>query len=215
MTKAPVKAPRRGGRPSREQAAMLEDTILDTATALFFDQGYGAVSIEQIAKQARISKRTFYARYDNKEALFTAVVHRVIHGLRPPASAIDTLFAGANIKEVLLRIAPIILHASMKPQAVALQRLMLAEARRFPEMVTIMHNESARSEAITRIAAVLKMQKSGIAPEFAAEQFLHMLTSAPQRRAMGLDTDMTKPELDQWAAQTVDLFLNGFAAPVK
>ena len=65
-------APRRGGRPSREEAEKLEDKILDAAAALFFDEGYGAVSVEEIAKQAQISKRTFYARFENKAAIFRA-----------------------------------------------------------------------------------------------------------------------------------------------
>src|SRR5947209_19814422 len=53
---------RRGGRPSREQAALLGERILDTATELFLAEGYGATSIEAIAQRAGISKRTFYHR---------------------------------------------------------------------------------------------------------------------------------------------------------
>ncbi len=58
---APVR--RRGGRPSRDEAARLSDRILDAATDLFFQRGYGATSIEAVARSARISKRTFYHRY--------------------------------------------------------------------------------------------------------------------------------------------------------
>src|SRR5262249_55470481 len=54
---------RRGGRPSRAAAALLGEHILDVATELFFAQGYGATSIEAVAEQARISKRTFYHRF--------------------------------------------------------------------------------------------------------------------------------------------------------
>jgi hypothetical protein len=65
-TKSPAAAPRSsGGRPSREAAALLRDKILDVATALFLRDGYGAVSIEMIARDARISKRTFYQRFSN------------------------------------------------------------------------------------------------------------------------------------------------------
>ena len=78
--------PRRGGRPSREDAAQLHDRILDAATDLFFQRGYGATSIEAVAEHARISKRTFYHRYADKATLFGAVLHRIIEGLRPPAA---------------------------------------------------------------------------------------------------------------------------------
>ena len=91
--------PRRGGRPSREQAALLADRILDAATDLFLAEGYGATSIEAIAQRARISKRTFYHRFPDKAALFGAVVHRIIQSVRPPPDV--PLFEGSGLSEVL------------------------------------------------------------------------------------------------------------------
>jgi len=42
-----------------------------------------------------------------------------------------------------------------------------------------------------------------------AEQFLQMVLSVPQRRALGLGPPMTGAEQDRWARDTVDLFLDG------
>src|SRR6266699_4535907 len=81
---APATAPSRGGRPSRQHAARLGERILDAATHLFMSHGYGATSIEAVARRARVSKRTFYHRFDDKPALFVAVVHRIIDRLRSP-----------------------------------------------------------------------------------------------------------------------------------
>ena len=211
-----VPSPRRGGRPSKEEAGKLEDKILDAAAALFFGEGYGAASIEQIAKNAQISKRTFYARFENKAALFSAVVRRVIQRVRPAdGAATDKLFLGDNIEEILRRIAPVILHGALSPEAVALHRVVQAEAARFPELALIVDKQGARQEAIKRIAALLRdeaiREKRALAdPVFAAEHFLLMLTAGPQRRAMGLGVPMTSPELHEWAMKTVDLFLNGY-----
>src|SRR5205807_3741873 len=63
---SPEVAARRGGRPSRQQTAALQQTILDSAAALFLTRGYGATSIEAVAAGARISKRTFYHRFRDK-----------------------------------------------------------------------------------------------------------------------------------------------------
>jgi AcrR family transcriptional regulator len=52
---------------------------------LFLSLGYGATSIEAVARRARGSKRTFYHRFHDKPELFVAVVHRIIDRLRPPA----------------------------------------------------------------------------------------------------------------------------------
>src|ERR1700751_1567276 len=75
---------RRGGRPSLAQAAQLRERILEVATELFLAEGYGTTSIEAVAERAGISKRTFYHRFDDKAALFAAVVQRIIKQIRPP-----------------------------------------------------------------------------------------------------------------------------------
>src|SRR5271154_6048263 len=90
-----VKAPRRrGGRPSQAQAARLPEKILDAAADVFFTEGYGAASIEAIARRARIAKRTLYARFNDKADLFAAVVHHVVERLRPPNA--EKLFQGSG-----------------------------------------------------------------------------------------------------------------------
>src|SRR5918911_4798758 len=76
-----------GGRPSRLESARLSDRILDVATALFLGDGFGATSIEAVAKRAGISKRTFYHRFSGKEMLFEAVVRRMIERWSPPFDA--------------------------------------------------------------------------------------------------------------------------------
>src|SRR5256885_8253560 len=73
-----------GGRPSRLESAQLSDRILDVATALFLGDGFGATSIEAVAKRAGVSKRTFYHRFSGKEMLFEAGVRRVVE---PPTPA--------------------------------------------------------------------------------------------------------------------------------
>jgi hypothetical protein len=50
-----------------------------------------------IARRARISKRTFYHRFDDKPMLFGAVVHRIIDRLRPPADV--PLLDGADLRK--------------------------------------------------------------------------------------------------------------------
>jgi TetR/AcrR family transcriptional repressor of mexJK operon len=204
--------PRRGGRPSRAAAAQLGETILDVATALFLTEGYGAISIEAIARRARIAKRTFYSRFDDKAELFGAVVHRLVERLRP--SDDSGLFAGGTLEEILIRLARVILQAALSPSALALHRVILAEATRFPELAAVVTEQGGSREAVTRIGALLA--RAADAGElvlddasFAAAQFLQMVVALPQRRALGLGTPMTPSELDAWARDTVALFLNG------
>ena len=206
-------AKRRGGRPSREAAVRLGEHILDIATELFLAHGYGATSIEDIARAARISKRTFYHRYPDKRALFAAVIDRVVARLRPPDAA--ALLAGEGpLDQSLLRLARAILRAALAPQALALYRMIVAEAGRFPDLAAAVAEQGASRHAVAQIAALLAHHAGAGASaqprEFAAAQFLQMVVSVPQRRALGLGEPMAEAEVDAWARDTVALFLNGY-----
>jgi TetR/AcrR family transcriptional regulator, mexJK operon transcriptional repressor len=207
-----TKAVGRGGRPSRADALRLRHRILEVATELFLAEGYGSTTIEAVAARAGISKRTFYHRFDDKSALFAAVVHEIIEQIRPPAGV--PLIEGATLRDVLRRLAGMILRAALSPQAIALHRLVMAESARFPELVRAVHGDGSTREATTLIGGLLarELRDSTFSAEkraFAAEQFIFMVVTLPQRRAMGYGTPMTATELDVWAEETVDLFLNG------
>jgi len=208
----PSPNPRRGGRPSRLESEQLREHILDTATREFLLHGYGATSIESVAREARISKRTFYHRFDDKPALFAAVVHRIIDRLRPAAGM--PRLSGATLEEILEVVAGLILRAALAPEAVALGRLIVAESARFPELAAAVNAEGSTQEAIGLIAGLLERERAAgrLAlddPAFAAEQFLHMVKTVPQRRAMGLGAPLSPSALDAWAGNVVALFLNG------
>jgi AcrR family transcriptional regulator len=207
-----TKAVGRGGRPSRADALRLRQRILEAATELFLAEGYGSTTIEAVAARAGISKRTFYHRFDDKSALFAAVVHEIIEQIRPPAGV--PLIEGATLRDVLRRLAGMIVRAALSPQAIALHRLVMAESARFPELVRAVHADGSAREATTLIGGLLAREPrdSTLSAEkraFAAEQFISMVVTLPQRRAMGYGTPMTAAELDVWADKTVDLFLNG------
>jgi TetR/AcrR family transcriptional regulator, mexJK operon transcriptional repressor len=179
---------------------------------LFLAEGYGATSIEAVAQRARISKRTFYHRFPDKAALFGAVVRRIIDELRPPAGT--PLYEGSNLEEVLRRLARLMLRGVLTPMALALNRLMVAEAQRFPELAAIVAREGGRAELVGQLVSIFERESraGGLAIDraaFAAEQFLQLVVSLPQRCALGLGTAMTEAELDVWADDCVNLFLNG------
>jgi AcrR family transcriptional regulator len=210
--RSPTAKTRRGGRPSRTDALRLGERILEVATELFLAEGYGSTTIEAVAARAGISKRTFYHRFDDKAALFAAVVHRIIEQLRPPPGV--PLVEGATLHDILRRIAGLILRAALSPRALALHRLVTAESARFPKLLRLVDAESATQEAKALIGNLLAREVreprfSAEARAFAAEQFLVMVVAQPQRRAMGLGTPLTATELDAWAENVVILFLNG------
>lgn len=67
-------AGRRRGRPTLDRVAAIDAAIQEAALGIFLDLGYEAASMDAIALQAGVSKGTLYARYENKELLFRAVL---------------------------------------------------------------------------------------------------------------------------------------------
>lgn len=206
---------RQGGRPSRADALQLNERILAVATDLFLSEGYGSTSIEAVAAGAGISKRTFYHRFEDKAALFAAVVHRIIGQIRPPAGV--PLVEGTTLQNILRRLADLLLQAALSAQAVALHRLVTAESVRFPHLARAVYEEGWVGQATTLIRELLarELRDARLSEElrtFAAEQFLHMIVTLPQRRIMGLDVPRTPKEIDAWAERAVGLFLNGCRA---
>ena len=120
----------RGGRPTAAAAARLGDGIVDVATEAFLRDGYAATSIEAIAKQARVGKRTLYARFADKEALFYAVLQRLMARWlavplpKPP---------GGRFELALVQLAERMLGVALEPEALALHRLLISESGRFPK----------------------------------------------------------------------------------
>lgn len=199
------------GRPSLNEAARLDGKILDAATHLFFAHGYGAASMEAVAKHARVSKRTLYDRYSRKPELFRAVVNRIIENLRLSSGRRNE---AVGFEDALLALAKSMLAATLTPEALALNRLIIAEAGRFPELAQVMNEQGARRQAVQYIAGLLEGEmKAGRIrmgdAQFAAEQFIQLVFSLPQRRALGIGKPMTPREIAEWPAKTVALFLDG------
>jgi TetR/AcrR family transcriptional regulator, mexJK operon transcriptional repressor len=106
------------------------------------------------------------------------------------------------------------LRAALSPPAIALHRLLIAESARFPELAQAVDAEGASREAVALISGLLSHEIKNPAfgaqaREIAAQQFIQLVVSIPQRRAMGFGEPMSSSEVDSWADTAVTLLLNG------
>jgi AcrR family transcriptional regulator len=67
--------PRRAGTRAAAKARTHEN-LLDAGLAVFADRGYGAASVEEIARRAGVSVGSVYAHFTSKEKLFLALIER-------------------------------------------------------------------------------------------------------------------------------------------
>src|SRR5271167_1577825 len=110
----------RYGRPPREHAGRVEERILDAAGRVFLEHGFQGASIDEIAEVASAGKPTIYARFPNKQALFTAVIERLVSR---HTSHYALSCAGESIENRLDALAAIILTRLLAAETIGLIRV--------------------------------------------------------------------------------------------
>lgn len=141
--------------------------ILGAATEVFLEAGYGAGAVDEVVRRAGGSKSTVYAHFGSKEGLFAEVVESVLGEL---ASSVATDLRGESLETGLHRIATRLYAIVTSERHIALARMVIAEARRFPELGRIYH-ERGPARATRWITAFLRPHLGGEAAAEAAEWF--------------------------------------------
>jgi AcrR family transcriptional regulator len=85
----PAQAPRRRSTPSRGRPrdGAIDGAVLDATERLLGERGYEAMTVEQVAAAAGVSKPTIYLRYRSKDLLVAAMIDRLRAPLPEPAGA--------------------------------------------------------------------------------------------------------------------------------
>lgn len=106
--------------------------VVEAARLLFSEHGFAAVSMDQVAKSAGVSKATVYAHFQSKEQLFVAIVG---NACRTYAEAVMPEVRDApDIRAALTRIGHAIAAFLTAPRTMAIYRIIVAEGPRFPEL---------------------------------------------------------------------------------
>lgn len=120
------------GRPTLAELERRKSIVMEVATQLFVAQGYSETSLVDIAKRSGVATRTLYQHFGDKEAIFRDVVFaRRESGLMPLSSPSPD----ATLYEVLEHEARALFAYVLASRSIELMRLMVAESRRFPELM--------------------------------------------------------------------------------
>lgn len=206
----------RTGRPPRERAGEVDARILDAARRVFLDRGLAGASIDEIAAEARAGKPTIYARYPDKETLFTAVVMR--HVAATVARFENLVPAGATTEERLANTAAALLHWALVSGTVDMMRIGISEAPRFPELAISLHRMARRrcEETISRVLdEVAQSDKDAALPAFTPDRlaatthvFVDLVLVPMMLRALfGEKRQSLQAEIEPHVARSVAFFL--------
>jgi TetR/AcrR family transcriptional regulator, mexJK operon transcriptional repressor len=187
--------------------------IVAAAEILFLAHGYGAVSMDAIAKAASVSKATLYAHFASKDALFAGIMAE--KGSDNPID--DSLFepAPADIAATLTRIGQSVLHFMLRERTLNIYRVVIAESGRFPELGEVFFTNGPQ-RFCDRFTGWLAEQASAgrlTAPDLdlAAQQFMALLRSGLFIRAsLALKPAPTDTQIDATVVSAVSTFLKAF-----
>lgn len=201
----------RAGRPTREQAEARQAQLLDAALDHFLDKGFEAATIEAIAASVSMTKRTVYARYPDKTALFRAAARRAIEALAVPPKDLRAARA-ERLEDTLYNIAALRLGQLLTPAGLKLQRTINTESYRFPDIFMTAY-ELGALPVVNFIAQVLveETQAGRLAvedPHLAANLFTAMVITGPVR-VFVTGNYLPQTEVDRRIRYAIHLFLEG------
>src|SRR5580704_1716136 len=208
--------PVRIGRPPHKLAGEVDARILDAARSLFLERGLEGTSVDEIASLARAGKPTIYARFPNKETLFTAVVSGTIFASFEHCETDAP--TGASVAKRLESVGVSILKWVLESETIGMIRLAIAEARRFPDLasrVNQMARERAEEALVRLLGGVAQSDELGKLPAFAPKRlatttlFFRGLVVMPLlfRALYGEKLKVLHAEIEPHVARSVAFFL--------
>ena len=209
----PADLPRRPrlGRPARGEEVRRHEELLGVALEIFMERGFERTTVEEIANRVGMSKRTVYARYESKDALFKAAVMRAIELYTVPYDVVVAV-ATDDLEETLRAVAHQRISNLTTPNSVRLQRVLNAQAYRFPELARAAFDQGTGPamrflrELFEHHAALGNVAISE--PGRAAGAFLSLAVSSFARLIVS-GLPLEKRDVDESVNFAVRLFLDG------
>ena len=140
---SPLRKRRKEARPSELAAAAL---------ALFVEKGFAATRLEDVAKSAGVSKGTLYLYFDSKEALFKSVIQEGVIPVLIEGESIAARHEGSAFA-LMEKLLDNWWAGIGETNFSGIPKLMVAEARNFPELARFYYeNVIRRGRAMLRSA---------------------------------------------------------------
>lgn len=134
--------------------------LLGAALNLFVEKGFTATRLEDVAAKAGVSKGTLYLYYENKEALFKAVIQEGVIPIIAENEAIAAKHTSSSF-DLLEKLLDNWWTKIGQTAFAGIPKLMVAEARNFPELATFYYeNVINRSRALVG-STLLRGMNSG------------------------------------------------------
>jgi len=193
------------------------EAIAQAALRLFLRDGYERTSVDAIAAEAGVSKRTIYNRYGDKENLFLSVLRDTYTSMMATFRKIAEKHLGEvtdvqrNLTAFALEVARTMTTA---PDRIALVRLILTEAPFFPTLVRAEQDPATMHGHVTaylaRLAGAGRLAISD--PSEAAEHLVALTVNQINGRTMFGVVPISDAEVERIVTAGVAAFVRAYRA---
>jgi AcrR family transcriptional regulator len=205
-------APR--GRRAAGQDPAKRKQIIDGARRVFIDMGFDAASMNDITREAGVSKGTIYVYFANKEELFEALIECERQTIF--ANLYDALESDGDVREVLLRYGIALAWKITSPTVLKAQRTVISICERMPELGVRFYERGPKrghdklAEHLERLVRDGKLAIPDV--DLAAYQFADLcMAGVFRQRLFGYRTETpSEEEIKHIVTSGVDVFLRAY-----
>jgi TetR/AcrR family transcriptional repressor of mexJK operon len=202
-TKSPALSRREQNKAERRAA------IIRLAARSFLENGYEATTMSAIAQEMGGSKGTLWSYFNSKEELLAAVIDGAAAAFQSFMTTV--LDPKQDIRVVLTRFCETFLERISRPEAIGLQRLVIAQAERFPEIGRVFYDHAPAINEATLARFFSRQMEAGVIrpddPTAAARMLLDLCTAGYHDRVLyGVEARNAATERRE-AARVVQQFL--------
>lgn len=189
--------------------------ILDAALSMFVEKGFASTRLEDVAREAGVSKGTVYLYFDSKEALLRALVNEIVIPEVDRAEKMANQYQG-SAAGLLQMLAQNWWENVANSRLSGIPKLIVSESGNFPDLAEYyVQNVVKRSRSI--LVRVIEMGvKRGefrqCRPEYMARALLNPMVFALIWQHSLSNFDDADYDAAIYLQLHVDLFLRGLAA---
>lgn len=191
------------------------DQVLEGARKVFMRDGFEGASVDDIVREAGVSKATLYSYFPDKRLLFIEVAK--IECQAQSDDAVAQIASTDDVRHALTTAAKRMTRFFMSDVGLQVHRIIVGESQRFPEIGREFYESGpARVHAILRQflqravdAGSLKIDDI----DLAADQFPELCKAGLHLKlVLGLREPPTDAEIDRVIEGAVDLFMCKYSA---
>ncbi|MCE2998320.1 MAG: TetR/AcrR family transcriptional regulator [Betaproteobacteria bacterium] len=206
---------RKAGRPKDDRK---REAILCAAGDCFLKAGVAGTNMDEIARAANVSKLTVYNHFRDKETLFKSVIAAKCLEFAPPDSLVG--LENHEPRAALTRIGNDFMRLMVRPEVVAMHRVIPAEAASTPKIAQLFFEAGPKPmlDAFTVLleAWIARGSLDITEPGRAADHFYSILKGVLLfKLVMNIDKPPPEAELKRHVADCVDMFVRAYAVRRK